>query len=132
MKMIPLGWCLAALALAGCGGPDLQAMCEEAENCVGGNDADIDACVAESELYVDLLDDIGCSDEYSEYFDCIEAASTCHDQQLGGNCMSTSDCGGVDGVRCQNGSCVLKSYGPSDSDACDVEQRTLNRCSDLD
>ena len=65
-RMLFAGLALAALAAQGCGGPDIQAICEAQESCYGGNEKDIEACVIAFEAQADAADAIGCSDEFDE------------------------------------------------------------------
>jgi hypothetical protein len=123
---------LFCFALLGCGGPDIQTLCEDAEACTGGNEADVEACVTQSELYLDLYDEIGCGDEYDALLECAIAESSCRDQSFGQSCQTTEDCNGIEGARCVNNECSIKVFGPREQDSCEVEQTTANRCGDLD
>lgn len=68
---------IAATAAVGCGGPDFQAICEEMEECVDGNEQDIEACVIGFEAYADAADEIGCDDEFDAYFECYGEEVSC-------------------------------------------------------
>jgi hypothetical protein len=101
MKSFILG--AGALMVVGCGGPDHQALCEEAEKCIGGNDADIQACVIRLDAIADLVASEGCGDEYDEYFACFEEKAECDDEDF-----------------------ELKGNDP-----CEAESNALNRCSEI-
>ena len=112
----------------GCG-PDLQSICEQAEDCHGGNEKDVEACVVQMETEQELVDDIGCSDEYDEYMECYEGSAECRDGGPGVPCQTEADCGGA---ACDGGQCAgTKSYG-LDDDACEVERNDYQQCFDLD
>jgi hypothetical protein len=121
------------LTHAACGGPDIQSYCESREACLGGNDADTQACVVSHEAYGDIADDIGCGSEFSDYYECAIGASTCDDTNTNQGCSVTADCngGGDAGQRCVNGQCVFKNYVLK-GDSCETESRQLNNCIDLD
>jgi hypothetical protein len=55
------------------------AYCEEAMDCMGGNEADIEACKEDSEAEADRASLYGCSDEFDLLADCQEAESECED-----------------------------------------------------
>jgi hypothetical protein len=57
--------------------------CQAMMDCEGGNDKDVDACVANHKTAVDEYDLEGCSDWYDAYFDCLEQNSTCNNRQYG-------------------------------------------------
>jgi hypothetical protein len=125
---------IGALGAQGCGGPNFDAICEEREKCLGGNDADIAACVAAFEGGGDLASDIGCGAEYDDYFACQEENAACRDVQLGGTCMTNDDCNGGNepgGPRCSGGQCVFKNYGfdPKATDnPCESQENAYQRC----
>jgi hypothetical protein len=113
---------LAFVAFApGCG-PAIQELCEEQESCLGGNDADIDACVASYDGARDNAYDIGCGDEYDLLINCISPQYECFD---GMTCSSNDECGGS---ACVRDSC--KSYGvdSTNADACEAEVNAYSRC----
>lgn len=85
----------------GCG-PDIQGLCEEAENCRDGNEADIEACVAMSEYQQDVADLHGCTDEYNVWMDCFIAEASCDSQ--------------------------TKNYGLRDNNLCEAETNAYQRC----
>ena len=80
---------LGAIALAGCGGPDHQAICQEREDCSDGNDKDVEACVAEYDLKEDVAGDLGCSSEYDTYYECFQDAARCKNKSYG---VDPNDC----------------------------------------
>jgi hypothetical protein len=118
---------LVALGAAGCG-PDIRAVCEAQEACVGGNELDVDACVATFEGSEDLAHDIGCGAEYDAYVTCVEPLLECNSQATGQPCAMDSECGGA-GV-CEASVCTVKLYGfdPSNNDQCEAEQNAYSRC----
>ena len=77
---------VAALALVGCGSK-YKTFCEDQAQCIGGNDADIDACVAEAEGQKDVASAYDCSDPWDKLADCYENKGTCKNKQY------TADCG---------------------------------------
>jgi hypothetical protein len=60
----------------GCG-PDITGLCQEAEDCRRGNEADVDTCIASAEYDAEVADIRGCTDEYELYFECFAAEATC-------------------------------------------------------
>jgi hypothetical protein len=65
-----------ACGAVGCG-VDHLAVCEEAEKCRDGNEADVEACVELGELEHDMADVRGCGSEYEVWFDCYAAEASC-------------------------------------------------------
>jgi hypothetical protein len=51
--------------------------CKAAMDCEGGNDKDVDACVAEREAESDLAHLWDCDEWYDAYFACAEENSSC-------------------------------------------------------
>ncbi len=67
--------------------------CEEMMDCEGGNDADVEACVAqaeETEEHASLWD---CDEWFDAYFECVEVESDCDNDRYnvdGDNCDDES------------------------------------------
>ena len=118
-----------AMALGGCGGPDHDSLCEQQVECIGGNDADRDACVATYEYMADVADDLGCDDEYDAYFECLEGSATCDTQDTQQPCSTDEECGGA---RCDGGTCKIKALVPEGDGGCQAEERAWSRCGDVD
>ena len=72
---------LLGLVPIGCGGPDHQAICEEVEDCAGGNDKDVAACVADLDYIEEVSSYLGCSDEYETAVECVQENATCKDKR---------------------------------------------------
>jgi hypothetical protein len=76
--------CMGVLALAaaagwggtGCGG-GYGSFCQDAMDCINGNDADVEACEATLASEEDLAELEGCSDEFDEYFTCVNDEARC-------------------------------------------------------
>jgi hypothetical protein len=119
----------AALVAPACG-PDVQTICEQTEDCRGGNEEDVEACVVAHDLEGDLASEIGCSSEYEDYFDCFETEAECQDSgPTGIPCMTEAECGGL---TCSGGMCQgTKQYG-IEGDACEAERNAYQECFDLD
>lgn len=126
MRWCLMGIVIGCLGMAGCG-HDIQGMCEAQIACEGGNDLDVDACVATNEIDADYYDDIGCADEYDAYYACAEPISKCNEFQIAPTCSTDGDCFGG---QCSNGACVSKVYGidAAKVDMCEAEQNALTRC----
>jgi len=52
-------------------------LCEQAANCEGGGDDDIDACIASAEGEEEIASIRGCEREFDAYYDCVENNATC-------------------------------------------------------
>jgi hypothetical protein len=114
---------LASMAFApGCG-PNIQGLCEEQELCLGGNDADIDACVAAYDGTRDNAYDIGCGDEYDVIIECLAPKYDC--SAVGGACSSSNDC---NGSACVKGECKRYGLDATNADACESELNAYARC----
>jgi len=75
------------LALGSC--RSFNDYCTEKMDCEGGNDQDIDRCEVDREEEADLADEIGCSDWYDTYSECIESESSCTNDNYG---LGAGDC----------------------------------------
>jgi hypothetical protein len=75
---------VALTALASCGSR-FSDYCEAQAQCVGGNDADIDACIASSEGEADVAAAYDCSDAFDRVVDCLDTAR-CEDGDFDVNC----------------------------------------------
>jgi hypothetical protein len=132
MRRLPriLGPLLGALAagLTGCG-PDIDAICLATEECVGGNDADIEACVAFYDYQAEIADIEGCTDEYDVLFTCAEEVADCQSENTGTPCMDDAECENplYAYTNC-DGTCRYKFYGFEDPDDCEVEQAAYTSC----
>jgi hypothetical protein len=85
----PIALVLASIALAGCASK-WRTYCEEKAQCSGGNDKDIDACVAEHDAERDVAAAYDCADPYDKYQECKEKTGHCKERSY------TSDCGTED------------------------------------
>jgi len=117
-----------ALAAAGCG-PDFDTMCEDRESCHGGNDMDVEACVEFHEGLADYNSDIGCEDEFDEYWECFIDTASCSTDGTGTSCSSDDDCHDPT-QSCQNGECVERTYELPNPDDCEEANNAYHRCSD--
>lgn len=62
---------LVAGAYTACGGPSPRALCEDACECIGCSNSELEACVEELEEDQDRAEEAGCADEYDAYLDCL-------------------------------------------------------------
>lgn len=116
-----LGLLVCVIFAPGCG-PDLQTLCEQQEDCLGGNDADIDACVVAYDGTRDNAYDIGCGEEYDLLVECLAPKLTCNNA---GMCMANSDC---NGSVCKGGECKRYDLDMTNADACETEVNAYSRC----
>jgi hypothetical protein len=130
MRALLLGAFLGSFGLIGCG-PDIRGTCEAQTSCKSGNELDTEACVASSEVLVDLIQDIGCGDEYDAYTACFEPLAQCRSIPTGQMCANDDECGG--NRTCSNGECASASYGlsPEDEDKCETETRAYTSCANF-
>lgn len=117
-----LGLLAFVIFAPGCG-PDIQARCEEQEKCLGGNDADIDACVVAYDGARDNAYDIGCGDEYDAVLECFEPSK--FDCNTAGTCATNEEC---NGSACVNGECKRYDVDATNADACTAEVNAYSRC----
>jgi hypothetical protein len=80
--MKKLAW-IAALAFLGLGAMGTTgcarfgSYCTDAMDCVRGNDNDFDACEIQMKADAERADNWGCTEEFDELFDCMEAEAYC-------------------------------------------------------
>lgn len=118
----------ASLGLAGCG-PDIEEICVQTQDCIGGNEADIDACIAVFSYQAERADIEGCNDEYDAYFECAEVVARCRSEDTGVPCNDDDACRKAGYTRCTNdGTCQVKFYGFEDDDDCKLEESALDQC----
>ena len=75
-RTLPVVLAVASLALAGCGSK-FKTYCENKSQCSGGNDKDINACVAEAEGGKDVASAYDCSDPFNKVVDCYDSTGHC-------------------------------------------------------
>ncbi len=51
--------------------------CEQKQQCEGGNDKDIDACIEEARAQEDVASAYDCTDAYDKYADCYKVKGAC-------------------------------------------------------
>jgi hypothetical protein len=125
---------LIACAAAGCGGVDASTFCSDQEACRGGNAADIKACGDEVQIAQKTAGDLGCSNEYKAYFNCVAANATCHQVNVG-PCMAGSKCA-TPGATCKAGQCSIGNYGVDTmgvggTSPCAAENAAYDNCSGM-
>jgi hypothetical protein len=81
---------LGLLLLTACGS-SYGDRCAAAIQCSGGNDRDVDACVALVSAAEEVAAAYDCSDAYFKHADCIDNTSTCRDKHFESNCKAESD-----------------------------------------
>jgi len=72
---------ILALSVTGC--RSFSDYCSEANQCVDGNDKDLDACTVEAQHQEELAIELGCSSEFDAYFDCLEEEAECNNKKYG-------------------------------------------------
>ncbi len=82
-----------ALALAGLATAcsRFSSLCEDEMACRGGNDADVDACIAQAETSEALAENRGCEDAFDELLACAEDDAQCtsgNNFNIGDSCLS--------------------------------------------
>ena len=93
---------LLALALAGCSTP-YTAICDKEQECSGGNDMDVAACVAAGDTLGDVAAAYGCAEQHSVYAACLEAKGSCENGKFRASCDDERDSLG----KCQDAASVL-------------------------
>lgn len=78
------------LTLTACG-TSYGDLCASTVQCEGGNDADVNACVALRNGAENKAAAYDCSDAYFKHLDCVEKTSTCSKTRFDDNCNSESD-----------------------------------------
>jgi hypothetical protein len=126
-RPLVVGLALVLFGATGCG-PDIDGLCADQEACLGGNQADIDACIVAGDAQREIASDVGCTDEFDTYFECTRPLLECVSAPIGGTCMSDSDCPGS--ATCDNGSCAASFYGlgQDNQDKCEAEAAAYNKC----
>jgi len=76
---------LGFLALTACGSV-YSDLCDRQAQCQGGNDADIDACVASAEGAEEVASAYDCGDPYDKLVDCLDRTSNCDDKNFQSTC----------------------------------------------
>lgn len=115
--------------LTGCKAePDLRALCDAAERCIGGNDRDVDACTDRTRLAEETADIKGCVDEFDAYAGCVADSATCAEVPTASTCAVDASCTQQGLHRCQSGRCTTRSYGPP-TGTCEAEKAAYVKCS---
>jgi hypothetical protein len=120
------------LVCAGCAGIDNQGACDQASACIGGNEADLAACVRTLELREDVAEVRGCEDEYGAWFDCFFQNASCETQDSGIPCNADADCVALNLGRCEDGQCKLNRFDMSDASLCQTAQIDLAKCDTIE
>lgn len=130
MRAFGLGILLVCVSAIGCA-PDFRTQCEAQVQCRGGNDADIEACVAVSEVGYDFAEDIECADEFDAYFECQQPLLKCRSSNTGQMCPMGTECSKDES--CSNGQCTRSSYtiDSADADKCKVEAAAYGQCANF-
>ncbi|MEO7329162.1 MAG: hypothetical protein ABI193_11315 [Minicystis sp.] len=82
---------LAASAfLTGCGSRAADS-CNAAIECGGGNDADINACIAATDGLANEAAAYDCADAFDKVLDCIEKTGTCKSGSYHSDCGDEAD-----------------------------------------
>lgn len=116
-----------ALAATGCG-PDFDALCEERASCRGGNDMDVDACIEAYDAMAEHESDIGCTDEFDEFYQCYIDSASCQTEPSTTPCSNDDECHGS-GQSCDGNVCVTRDYMLTDPTVCEAESNAYDSCS---
>jgi hypothetical protein len=118
--------CAASLLLAAACNP-YSDYCEQAVDCLDGNDLDIDACEASLGGYSDTASAYECSDDFDAYFECLNDRSSCKSTNGtdywtdDGDCNDESD----DLAHCMSDASDSNVFGGNDTEV------TSTACSEL-
>ncbi len=80
---------VSAAALGGCGS-QFRKYCQAEADCEGGNDKDVDACIAQANGAEESASAYDCSDAFSKLADCYERTGNCEKGKYTSNCGSES------------------------------------------
>jgi hypothetical protein len=116
-----------AFGISGCG-PDIKALCTATEDCVGGNEQDIEACVAFYDYQAEIADIEGCDTELNELLACSMDVADCQSEDTGLPCMNDKECTDNNLTECSDNTCRKKYYGFEDDSDCEIEQAAYSRC----
>ena len=75
------------LTLTACGN-SYGNLCESSIQCEGGNDNDVNACIAQANGAEEEAAAYDCSDPYAKLFDCIDRTSVCSKTHFENSCGS--------------------------------------------
>lgn len=83
----------AMLALFGTGcHSTYYSFCESQQQCSGGNDKDIDACVQSAQGQEEIAEAYDCEDAWDKYVDCIKDKASCKNGSYDtSSCKTESD-----------------------------------------
>lgn len=113
-----------SVIIAGCT-DSARTYCEAKEQCRGGNDKDIEACVALRELSAERADIIGCTSEWDEYNECVIEIQRCESYVTSTMCTLDTECTSVGYEHCGAEGCVARKLEVS---GCSAEYRALTAC----
>lgn len=99
--------------------------CEIKEQCRGGNDKDIEACIALRELAAERADIIGCTSERDEFDECVIEVLTCESYVTSTMCTLDTECTSQGYEHCGTGACVARRLS---SPGCSAESKALQAC----
>ena len=75
---------MAALVFVASGcNMDIRDYCEAKMNCIGGNEADEDACVEQYDGEEDAADEYDCEDQFDYMMECLANKSECVESEYG-------------------------------------------------
>lgn len=66
-------------------------VCEAERDCTGGNDKDLDACIAASKATEEAAEEYGCGSAFDDFADCLEGSSKCVETKLGSGTIKSLD-----------------------------------------
>lgn len=81
---------LGLLLLTACGS-SYGDRCAASVQCRGGNDRDVDACIAGTNGDEQVAAAYDCLDAYFKHAECVDVTSTCNDRRFENNCKEQSD-----------------------------------------
>src|SRR4051812_40507434 len=84
-KLITLTAALTLALSTGCGN-QMHDICSASTQCEGGNDRDVNACVAIADGAEQVAMAYDCGDAYNKFVDCIETTSSCNTKHYTNTC----------------------------------------------